>query len=33
MTFVGDAQPLGGSLVRPHDVELLTEPADGRSRR
>ena len=29
MTFVGDAQPLGGSLVRPHDVDLLSEPAEG----
>ncbi len=29
MTFVGDAQPLGESLVRPHDIELLTEPAEG----
>jgi sulfate transport system ATP-binding protein len=29
MTFVGDAQPLGDSLVRPHDVDLLHEPADG----
>jgi sulfate transport system ATP-binding protein len=29
MTFVGDAQPLGPYLVRPHDVELLTEPTDG----
>jgi sulfate transport system ATP-binding protein len=29
MTFVGDAQPIGDYLVRPHDVELLTEPADG----
>jgi len=29
MTFVGDAQPLGPYLVRPHDVELLTEPGDG----
>ncbi len=29
MTFVGDAQPLGDFLVRPHDVELLHEPADG----
>jgi sulfate transport system ATP-binding protein len=28
MTFVGDAQPLGDALVRPHDIELLTEPAD-----
>ena len=29
MTFVGDAQPLGDVLVRPHDVELLPEPAEG----
>jgi sulfate/thiosulfate transport system ATP-binding protein len=29
MTFVGDAQPLGDVLVRPHDVELLHEPVDG----
>ncbi|MGH3127887.1 MAG: sulfate/molybdate ABC transporter ATP-binding protein [Gaiellaceae bacterium] len=29
MTFVGDAQPLGESLVRPHDVVLLHEPAEG----
>ena len=29
MTFVGDAQPIGDILVRPHDVELLHEPADG----
>jgi sulfate transport system ATP-binding protein len=29
MTFVGDAQPLGESLVRPHDIDLLTEPAEG----
>ena len=29
MTFVGDAQPLGESLVRPHDIELLTEAVDG----
>jgi len=29
MTFVGDAQPLGDVLVRPHDVELLHEPAEG----
>jgi sulfate transport system ATP-binding protein len=29
MTFVGDAQPLGDVLVRPHDVELLHEPIDG----
>jgi sulfate transport system ATP-binding protein len=29
MTFVGDAQPLGDILVRPHDVDLLHEPADG----
>jgi sulfate/thiosulfate transport system ATP-binding protein len=29
MTFVGDAQPIGDILVRPHDVDLLHEPADG----
>ena len=29
MTFVGDAQPIGDVLVRPHDVELLSEPAEG----
>ena len=29
MTFVGDANLVGGSLVRPHDLELLPEPADG----
>jgi sulfate transport system ATP-binding protein len=29
MTFVGDANVIGGSLVRPHDVELLTELQDG----
>jgi sulfate/thiosulfate transport system ATP-binding protein len=29
MTFVGDAQPLGDVLVRPHDIELLHEPVDG----
>ena len=29
MTFVGDAQPLGDVLVRPHDVELLHEPVEG----
>jgi sulfate transport system ATP-binding protein len=28
MTFVGDAQPLGESLVRPHDIDLLHEPSD-----
>jgi sulfate transport system ATP-binding protein len=28
MTFVGDAQPLGDVLVRPHDIDLLGEPAD-----
>jgi sulfate transport system ATP-binding protein len=26
MRFVGDAHPIGDHLVRPHDVELLTEP-------
>jgi len=29
MTFVGDAQPIGDHLVRPHDVELLDEPVEG----
>jgi sulfate/thiosulfate transport system ATP-binding protein len=29
MTFVGDAQPIGDVLVRPHDLELSAEPADG----
>jgi sulfate transport system ATP-binding protein len=29
MSFVGDAQEVGGVLVRPHDVELLDEPAKG----
>jgi sulfate/thiosulfate transport system ATP-binding protein len=29
MTFVGDAQPIGDVLVRPHDLELLPEPAGG----
>jgi sulfate transport system ATP-binding protein len=29
MTFVGDANRLGDSLVRPHEVEVLTEPDDG----
>jgi sulfate/thiosulfate transport system ATP-binding protein len=29
MTFVGDSQPIGDYLVRPHDVDLLTEPTDG----
>ena len=29
MTFVGDANLVGDVLVRPHDVELLLEPADG----
>ena len=29
MTFVGDAQPIGRYLVRPHDVDLLAEPTDG----
>jgi sulfate transport system ATP-binding protein len=28
MTFVGDAQPLGESLVRPHDIDLLHEHAE-----
>jgi sulfate transport system ATP-binding protein len=29
MTFVGDAQPIGDFMVRPHDVALLHDPADG----
>jgi sulfate/thiosulfate transport system ATP-binding protein len=29
MTFVGDAQPIGDFLVRPHDLDLLVEPAEG----
>jgi sulfate transport system ATP-binding protein len=29
MHFVGDANLVGGVLVRPHDLELLDEPADG----
>ena len=28
MRFVGDANEVGGVLVRPHDLELLPEPAD-----
>jgi sulfate transport system ATP-binding protein len=29
MTFVGDANVLGGVLVRPHDIEFLREPGAG----
>jgi sulfate transport system ATP-binding protein len=29
MTFVGDANVVGDVLVRPHDLELLHEPAEG----
>ncbi len=29
MTFVGDAQPIGDALVRPHDIELLAEADEG----
>lgn len=29
MTFVGDANVIGGALVRPHDVGILTEPDEG----
>jgi sulfate transport system ATP-binding protein len=29
MRFVGDANALGGVLVRPHDIQLLHEPSDG----
>ncbi len=28
MTFVGEAQPIGDALVRPHDIELLAEPEE-----
>ncbi len=31
MRFVGDASDIGGVLVRPRDVELLQEPAEGSS--
>jgi sulfate transport system ATP-binding protein len=29
MMFVGDAQPIGDFVVRPHDLELLDEPTGG----
>jgi sulfate transport system ATP-binding protein len=29
MRFVGDANEVGGALVRPHDIELLPEPSNG----
>ncbi|MDX6489022.1 MAG: sulfate/thiosulfate transport system ATP-binding protein [Gaiellaceae bacterium] len=29
MTFVGPVSRLGGEYIRPHDVELLLEPAEG----
>jgi sulfate transport system ATP-binding protein len=29
MRFIGDANDVNGGLVRPHDVELLTEPTQG----
>jgi sulfate transport system ATP-binding protein len=29
MTFVGDAQPIGDVLVRPHDLELSADPVEG----
>ena len=29
MTFVGDAQRVGDVLVRPHDLDLLSEPSNG----
>jgi sulfate/thiosulfate transport system ATP-binding protein len=29
MTFVGEAQSIGGALVRPHDIELSSEPEEG----
>jgi len=31
MRFIGDASDVGGVLVRPRDVELLQEPANGAS--
>jgi sulfate transport system ATP-binding protein len=31
MRFIGDASDIGGVLVRPRDVELLQEPAEGSS--
>lgn len=31
MTFVGEANRVGGALVRPHDVELLDEHDEGTS--
>ncbi len=33
MRFVGDANDVGGALVRPHDVELLDSPHDEAARR
>ena len=32
MRFVGDANEVGGVLVRPHDVELLPESVERRAR-
>jgi sulfate/thiosulfate transport system ATP-binding protein len=29
MTFVGEAQSIGGALVRPHDLEFSSEPDEG----
>ena len=29
MRFVGDANEVGGVLVRPHDIELLPESSNG----
>jgi sulfate transport system ATP-binding protein len=29
MTFVGEAQSIGGALVRPHDLEVASEPDEG----
>ena len=31
MGFLGPVTTLGGRLVRPHDIEVFTEPIDGRS--
>jgi sulfate transport system ATP-binding protein len=31
MRFVGPVSELSGRWIRPHDVEILTEPSDGAS--
>lgn len=32
MTFVGEVNRLGGSFVRPHDIDILADPAEGATR-